>query len=144
MTTGYVNGGIELEDKEVSEEVGRFLAAHISSVAQLETLLLLQMNPGRKWSAEELAHELRIESVGAEKQLGMLVRSGLLRKDEEGRFGYAPANAELHRAVVALAQSYLVRRVTIIAMIFANPSENLRAFSDAFRLRKDSDASDRG
>jgi hypothetical protein len=52
-------------------------------------------------------------------------------------YHFAPATSELEAGVVAVAQAYLTRRVAVIEMIYARPSDNLRAFSDAFRLRKE-------
>jgi hypothetical protein len=126
-----------VKEPEFSEALKRFIADHIHSVAQLEILLLLQTNPGQAWSAADLARELRIETTGASQQLEALVRSGLARADLSNNvYVYAPQSDELHQATVTLAQAYLTRRVTVIGLIFA-PNPSLRAFSDAFRLRKD-------
>ena len=126
-----------LEDSGITNQVKQFLNDRISSVGQLEMLLLLQTNPKQKWTVAEIARNLRTETGGTQPQLEILVQSGLLNKDDSGAYFYAPANDELHAAAVALAQAYLVRRVTVISLIFAKPPHGLRAFSDAFRLRKD-------
>jgi hypothetical protein len=126
-----------LSDTGISDQVIQFLNDHISSVGQLEMLLLLHANPAQKWTAAQLARELRTEVPGTEPHLQSLLQSGLLNNDDAGAYYYAPATDTLHLAVIALAQAYVIRRVTIISLIFAKPSDNLRAFSDAFRLRKD-------
>lgn len=125
-----------MDDQPISDQVRRFIADHISSVAQLEILLLLQTNPQQSWTPADVARELRVEPSGAASQLSALVNSGLLVQEPD-RFRYAPRTPELHAASVALAQAYLIRRVTVIGLIFANPHEKIRGFSDAFRIRKE-------
>ena len=136
-----------MSESAVSEQVQRFLYDYIGSVAQLEILLLLQTNSQQSWSAQAIARELRIESAGASQQLALLATAGLVRTtppspDAPATFAYAPQTPDLQAAVTALAQAYLIRRVTVIGLIHAKPpggggGASLRAFSDAFRLRKD-------
>lgn len=126
-----------MADSGISPHVEQFIHDHLRSVGQLETLLLLQTNPGQAWQPEQIARELRTEALAARDQLELLAQSGLVKRDEKGAYFYAPANDELREAVVGLAQAYLVRRVTVITLIFEKLPEKLRAFSDAFRFRKD-------
>jgi hypothetical protein len=125
-------------DEGVSDQVKQFISNYIASVAQLEILLLLHINPKQKWSSAEIARELRIEPAGAQVQLNALAASGLVKQDPADSYQFAPQSPELEAATVALAQAYLMRRVTVIGLIFSKPSDDkIRAFSDAFRLRKD-------
>lgn len=126
-------------DEGVSEEIRRFIFAHIASVAQLETLLLLQTNARQEWTVDMIARELRIEPAGAQEQLNGLCSSGLVVQNagNPALYHFAPKTPDLQAATVALAQAYLIRRVTVIGLIFAKPSEKIRVFSDAFRFRKD-------
>ena len=131
--------GESVPEEGISDQVKQFIREHISSVAQLETLLLLHTNPRQAWSSSALARELRIEPAGAKLQLEALCSGGLLRQDPPGADSYqfSPRTPEMGAATALLAQAYLVRRVTVIGLIFGNPSDQLRGFSDAFRLRKD-------
>jgi len=124
-------------DEGINDVVRKFILEHIASVAQLEILLLLQTNPSQTWTPAAIARELRIEPAGAQVQLTALVASGLVTLDPPDNYQFAPHSPELKDAAVALAQAYLVRRVTVIGLIFSKPSDKIRAFSDAFRLRKD-------
>jgi len=131
---------LRLSEPEVNPQVQVFIQDHISSVAQLEILLLLQTNPRQSWSPPAIARELRIEPAGAAGQLAQLVNSGLIREIAPAEFAFAPATPAFQAAVLALAQEYLIRRVTVIGLIFAKPPApppGIRAFSDAFKLRKD-------
>ena len=124
---------------EIPSEVRAFIAGYLDSVVQLETLLMLHAAPDKGWQAEDLARELRIDRGWAEGQLEGLCQQGLLASSEAGgvrEYRYAPA-AALRGAVDGLARAYAERRVTVISLIFAKPADSLRAFSDAFRLRKD-------
>jgi len=126
-----------MDDPTSTDAVRRFLHDHIATVAQLEILLLLQTNPHQKWAPAKVAHELRADSAGTEQQLKLLEQHALVKRDSGGGYYYEPATPELHAAVISVAQAYLVRRVAVIEMIYSKPPDSLRAFSDAFRLRKE-------
>jgi predicted transcriptional regulator len=124
----------------VHPEARRFLLDHITSVAQLEMLLLLRTSPEQRWSAEELGRELRIEPAWARTQLQVLCEKGLLDCDEQNKvFSYRPRSPELDRGAAAVAQAYLLHRVSIVELIYSQPNPTIRAFADAFKLRRDSD-----
>ena len=52
-----------------------------------------------------------------------------------GCFQYAPRR-ELDRTVGRVAEMYRERRVAVISLIASKPIENVKAFSDAFRIRR--------
>jgi hypothetical protein len=124
---------------DIPPVVSAFIADHIDSVVQLELLLLLRAEPQKSFRPTVLAKGLAIDPVWAEGQLRKLCSSGVLSCTQapEPAYQYAPRTPELHLAVQGLAQAYADRRVSVIALIFSKPSEQLRSFSDAFRLRKD-------
>lgn len=124
---------------EVAPELRQFIAENISSVLQLEILLLLQTNRAQTWTAAALAQELRVELAGAKQTLVILADRGLIEAIGGGtdEYHYAPRSPEQERMATALAQAYLLRRVTIISHIFAQPPKNLLDFAEAFRLRKE-------
>lgn len=122
-----------------SPEVRRFLLEHIASVAQLEVLLLLRANPAEGWSAERLAGELRVALPWARDQLEDLRARGLLEREagDPPTYRFRARTPELERTANALARDYILHRVTIIEIIYTKPSDSLRSFSDAFRLKRD-------
>jgi len=125
-------------ESRVPAHVRAFIHEHIDSVEQLEVLLLVRAHPGREWSAREVADELRIDPGSAEQRLEDLVRVGLLADGSAG-VRYAPETPELARQVDELAQLYQSHRVAIISVIFSRPSERIRSFADAFRIRRGDD-----
>jgi hypothetical protein len=121
------------------EDLKQFLAGHLSSVAQLETLLLLRSGRDREWTPEDVSRSLYTTAEMAADQLSELHARGLVAcKEESGvRFQYLPATAELEAQVGRLETMYRERRVAVITAIYSQPLDKVRTFADAFRLRKD-------
>jgi DNA-binding IclR family transcriptional regulator len=117
-------------------DVHRFLHDHIESVEHLEVLLLLSRTPERGWSASEVAETLYSHPSSIRLRLARLLGQGLLREIEEGCYKYAPRTVELHATVHRVAECYHERRVAVITLIASKPLDNVRAFSDAFRIRR--------
>jgi hypothetical protein len=125
---------------EITDAIKRFIADHITSVDQLEVLLLLHRTAEREWTAAAVSRELRIDAEWAARRLDDLqVRGFLSAMEGEGAASYrwAPATADLARGVEAVAAAYAERRVSVTTLIFAQPSSTIRTFANAFRFRKD-------
>ncbi len=122
----------------IPDDVVTFLTDRIDSVEQLEVLLLLQQTPETAWSGESVARHLYREPSSVGRRLGVLRLQGLLQatEDEEPRFRYAPSSDALAETVARLAEAYAQRRVTVLGILSAKPMDNVRAFADAFRIRK--------
>jgi len=123
------------------DNVKNFIAGHIDSAVQLELLLLLHRTRGRTWDAASVGNDLKIDAGWAGSQLANLCQQGLLGCSEASPavYQYQPRTAELDAAVAALAAAYNDRRVSVISLIYSKPTDNLRAFADAFRIRKTED-----
>lgn len=121
------------------EEVRRFILDHISSVEQLEVLLLLKGSAPREWTAKAVSQALYTQPEAAAMRLADLQTRGLLavREGPERQYNYLPGTPELAGTVNRLAEVYRERRVTVITMIYSKPSSPVQAFADAFRLRKE-------
>ena len=119
---------------DVPKGVKRFIAAHITSVEQLEILLLLRGDPAVEWDPRDVSNELYSQPESALRRLDDLTARGLL-VCAGNRFRYAPANAGLAKAVEELADTYARRRVRVITQIFAGPDEAAESFSAAFRFK---------
>lgn len=117
------------------DDVSRFLHQYIDSVEELEVLLLARMSPGRSWSSPEMARELYSHPSSISQRFRRLGNHGLLRETSPGVVQYA-LRAELDAVVARLADMYRERRVAVISLIATKPLENVKAFSDAFRIRK--------
>jgi hypothetical protein len=119
-------------------ELKQFLSLHIESLAQLETLLVLQRDPQRAWTADELARELYITADMCRGICADLVNRRLVVSDDSpDRYRYAPAEPNVDKLVGQLAQFYRDRRVAVITAIYSGPVSKVQTFADAFRLRRE-------
>jgi hypothetical protein len=121
------------------EDVCRFLGENIESIDQLELLRVLGEGAGREWTAAALAAEVQGPPDELTGHLGALAARGLVaaeRRGAEAAWRYAPATPELDAMVVRLLQCYRERPVSMIKLVYAQAADPLRAFADAFRLRK--------
>ena len=119
------------------EEVARFVLQCIDSVEQLEVLLLLRESPDTAWSPEAVARQLYSNPSSIARRLATLQAHQLLTTtDPPSSYRYQPKTPELSATITRLAEMYRERRVAVITLIASKPIENVRAFSDAFRLRK--------
>jgi hypothetical protein len=112
-----------------------FIATSISSVWALELLLLLRRDPGRAWDADNLIRELRSSPVVIDEALKRLQGAGLVMQDGARQYRYQAAATRLDELVSELELAYATRPLTVIKAIVAAPTDKLRAFSDAFKLK---------
>jgi hypothetical protein len=122
-------------------DVRHFILANITSVDQLEVLLLLRSSPDKEWTAAEVSRQLYTEPESAAARLADLAALGLLAVQEGGErlYRYRPRAGEQDRVVGRLADVYKQRRVATIALIYSErPNSPVQAFADAFRFRKES------
>jgi hypothetical protein len=110
-----------------------FIKRCIPSVWALDVLLLVRRSPARTWSAGELVGELRASDTVVLGVLDGLQRDGLVARDEDGRFHFAPVADLLEELTVALAEAYAERPVAVINAIVSTDA-NLQTLADAFRL----------
>lgn len=121
------------------DDVVAFLRHHIESVMHLEVLLRLRAAPTSVHEPMHLSRELGGSVDAAIACLGALQRSGLIVQDDLSDLGYryGPADAELAATVELVAQTYAKRKVAVVTEIFSQPNDELRSFSDAFRIRRE-------
>jgi AraC-like DNA-binding protein len=118
------------------EDVHRFLVQYIDSVEELEVLLLARMSAGRSWSADDMARELYSHPTSIARRFQRLLGAGLLREPAPQFYQYGPRSAQMDQLIARVAEIYRERRVAVISLIASKPIENVKAFSDAFLLRK--------
>lgn len=125
------------------QEVESLLGAHVESYEQLAVLLLVQSEPDRQWSAEDLAHNLRIAlSIAAESAMDLCSR-GLVRvagRKPSPHYQYA-ATGSIASAVSQLAVEYARNPLGVVKALSANAirrvrTSALRAFADAFVVKR--------
>jgi hypothetical protein len=124
---------------DFSVEIEQFIALHIESLAQLETLLLVRREAGRAWSCEELSRQLYVTPDVCTGIVGDLERRGFILRDasEANTFRYRSADAAVDQLIDQLAELYHQRRVAVITQIYSKPVKKVQTFADSFRLRRE-------
>lgn len=125
---------------DIREDLALLLDTHFDSVAKLEVFILLGRDD-RTWSPDALAVELRSSPEGATHILEDLASRGLAERQSDG---YAIAAAlDVRASARDLGQLYATRRLSVINRIYRpakrRPSDPVRSFADAFRIKKDDD-----
>ena len=124
---------------DIPEHVRRFITEYIDSVEQLRVLLLLFENPDRRWSVGQITRELRSSDGSITKRIEDLHERGLLARDpaEPDLHTFEHVQEDLRATVRDLAEANASRPYRVIELIYARPNEALRAFADAFKIKKD-------
>lgn len=125
-----------------SDSLERFVHGLISSVEQVEVLLLLHRTSPRRWGAVAASRELRLDAVSVARRLAEFHDNGVLQVeagDEALQYWYVASAIAPDRTLSELATAYQTRRTSLINLIFSKPADDARAFADAFRLRKRED-----
>jgi hypothetical protein len=122
----------------IPADVESFTRQFITSVGQLEVLLLLHRTAPQAWSGEAVARELRTSSASASAKLEDLKAAGLVGVADPAlpTYRFHPRRADDARLVGDLARAYSTRSVTVVGLIFSRPSDSVRSFADAFKLRR--------
>ena len=118
-------------------DIKLLLTESIDSVAHLEVLLMLFQNPTKLWDADAVGKELRSNRTAATIQLENLARQGFLKSTDSKNFRYETENQELNKKVEQLVQLYQEKPVAIISCIYERPTDKLKGFADAFKIKKD-------
>jgi hypothetical protein len=129
---------LPVQESGVPAPVRRFIAGHIESVGQLEVLLLLRAAADKQWTTDEVARAVVTQPASAAGWLEQLAGDGLVTPEDVG-YRYSPPSRDVERAIDELAESYAKYRVAVIGLIFSKPSEQVRDFPEAFRLRRPRD-----
>jgi predicted ArsR family transcriptional regulator len=118
--------------------VDGFLLEHIDSVPHLEALLLLWNSRPRRWSAEDMAKALFLTTEATRVILADLVRRGIIAagNPESDSFWYQ-TGGDRDEIISAVDQAYRTELIRVTRIIHSKPSPAVRAFAQAFRLKKD-------
>jgi predicted ArsR family transcriptional regulator len=113
---------------------------HIETIDQLEILRVLGEDREKEWDSAALAGEVQAEPQAVRAHLAAMHARGLLMTTTRGaglscRFGVS--TPELEDLVSRVLQTYKERPVTMIKMVYERAKDPLRAFADAFRIRKE-------
>lgn len=140
------HGGTEVEPTlqrrlplvvSASAALRNFLQQRLTSIDQIEIMLLLMRDPARAWTAPEVAAAVGTPQESAAMRLFLLASGGLITFEAAGtpKYRYASGNAEADAMMSELARLYDTDRNGVAALVGA-PPDPIRSFADAFRLKK--------
>jgi biotin operon repressor len=123
--------------REFTDAFRTFVNKNITSVEQIEVLLILLANPERAWSINEISAILRSSPNSIGSRLDTLRRAGLASPVEGQGYRYA-ATGRSHEMVEMLQEEYGARRFSVIELVFSRP-DAARSFAEAFRFKDEND-----
>ena len=116
--------------------VVEFVARHITSLLQLEALLLVFESGRRTRTAEQLAAEMYVPAGAMAGWLDGFVTTGFCERI--GDEYCMPDSEEVYSLLLEVADCYVRRRISVSRLVFGATARDARAaFSDAFRIQKD-------
>jgi hypothetical protein len=122
------------------EDLARFMDQNVESIDQLEILRVLGEDREREWDVGSLAGAVQARPQAVRAHLAAMQSRGLLTtmtRETGLACRYGAGTAELDHLVDRLLQMYKERPVTMIKMVYQRARDPLRAFADAFRIRKE-------
>lgn len=127
--------GHPVANRQIPEDLRRFILTTIPSVPHLEALLLLRRDQHTRWSASLVARRLYIDETNAGAVLRHLADAGFVHFDTAaGEYRYAPASPTSAEMIDRLADLYAQALVAVTNIIHGRPAQ---LFADAFKFRKD-------
>lgn len=120
----------------IPEEVRRFIARYVGSLEQLEVLMLVSALPDRDWTVDNVFSVVQTNRALVQQRLDEFVKQGMMMLGSEGTYRFAPASEQLAKDIHAVASFYKSSRHKVVEMIYSPKTDDIRAFSDAFRFKK--------
>ncbi|HYF60240.1 MAG TPA: hypothetical protein VEA81_14920 [Burkholderiaceae bacterium] len=121
----------------IPDDVAAWVVSTLRSVVDLEAVLLLRADPGRRWTAADVSERLYVGLPEAAEVLDYLTARGLASVDGEAR-RYDPG-VPADGMVGRVATLYSTHLIAVTRLIHERPSSRVQQFADAFRLRKESE-----
>src|ERR1043166_5538793 len=119
-------------------EVLQLVGECIDSLESLEALALLRRSPDTFWSADAVAAQIGARSDVVALRLEELTKARLLTRAKDSvAYRYAPQAPAKCEDVDLLLSAFANRRTDVVNAVYSTNMERLRAFSDAFRLKKE-------
>jgi hypothetical protein len=124
----------------IPDEIVRFMQANVETLEQLELLRVLSENPSQEWEIGPLGAQAQADLPAAATHLAALASRGLVTviiRGSDTLYRHGAGSADLDAKLSQLLQFYKERPVSLIRLVYAQATDRLRAFSDAFRVRKE-------
>ncbi len=121
----------------VEKDVSGFLRSTFKSVWSLELLFLLKEDPTRCWSGPEMLAALRASELVVSQAVENLHAAALVVPEADHCVRYGPVSDDVDQLVNDAQRLYTRSPDAVRRLIIRSQSDNLLAFADAFKFRKD-------
>ncbi len=118
-----------------SPALRNFLQQRLTSIDQIEIVLLLMRDHARAWTAPEVAAAVGTPQESAAMRLFLLASGGLITFEAAGTPKYRYVSGTDDALLSELAGLYDTDRAAVAALVGA-PPDPIRSFADAFKLKK--------
>lgn len=123
-----------MADDGIPAELRDFIINSIDTVGQIEALLLLRADPDKAWDVSQLAKRLYVNEAEAGAIFAHLVGQDLVTA--EGGFYRYDTRGRQTAIIDQLAEAYARQLIPITNLIHTKP-RGIRAFADAFKIKRD-------
>jgi hypothetical protein len=125
-------------ENELKEELKGFIRQYITSLEELEVLLIMFKEPERFWTAEEIFAITQSNVVSIGRRLKYLSESGFLKESDGPRpkYQFCPNSPELAQRIAELKDAYAISKYKIFDAIFSVPRGQAKLFADSFKLKR--------
>jgi len=120
----------------LQDEIKQFITRYIRSLGHLEALLFLYQRRGTEFSIQTIATELRTTPDYAKQQLEELANLGIILRCKVPDCFLFDSTPDLNSILEQLSDDYARHRLAIINLLYSQPIDKIRGFSDAFKINK--------
>jgi hypothetical protein len=127
-----------MTDPKLPADVRGFVQACIPDVDAAELLLLVARERAHAHSLRKLTAKLEhadLDEAAVHRYVSGFMQCGLIERQGDA-YRFAPSASQYDAVLHDLARLYNEQPVTLVRMIYAPKDERLRAFSDAFKIKK--------
>jgi DNA-binding MarR family transcriptional regulator len=121
----------------LSPDIEQFISRYIRSIGHLEAILFLYQRRGMEFTIQAIASELRTTPDYAKQQLEELANLGLVRRCTAPECYLYESTPDLNETLESISTNYSRHRMAIINLLYSQPLDKIRGFSDAFKIKKD-------
>ncbi|HEX3857796.1 MAG TPA: hypothetical protein VHY30_10935 [Verrucomicrobiae bacterium] len=122
-----------MNESGLPSRIREFILRYVTSVEQLELLLLFAADPARSWTILQLVNELRSSQESVTRRMKQLLNEGFLSNTGEF-YRFDPSPPEIAADIPELIATYREYRVRVTELIYSRAGV-LKNFSDAFKLK---------
>jgi len=129
---------MQRNEHQLSDSLRLFIRQYITSLEQLEILLLLNKDPDRAWTIDQVFKVTQTNVGSVAGRLRSLAAAGFLSVEDSSNsaFRYNPTSPELAQRITELNQGYAISKTRVIEAIFSAPPGPEQYFAESFKLKR--------